>query len=264
MEEQGKFLEMLSEIKNIAALQHNTLEKEEIKKYLGNIELDSHQMEAVYSYLSTEGIKITGYGKAPVITEDNTPESRALYNRQLYKHKADMLVPDDKELCNIIKMFLMGEKTYRDKLAESKLAYVIECASKYKERIAVTNKTISIDEVISEGNIGLLTGISIIEENKAQYIKENGIPDYEAVNGIINMEIINAMESFIDMETSGKDWESAVLARANLLHEAAKYLTEKNGSRPSKEELSEYTRIPVEEIVKIMNLSEDTKRVALL
>lgn len=263
MEEQGKFLEILSEIKDIAALQQNTLEEEEIKKYLGNMELDSRQMEAVYNYLNAEGIKITGHVKTPVITGNNTPESRALYNRQLYKQKADMLVPGGKELCNIIKMFLMGEETYRDKLAESKLAYVIECASKYKGRIAVTDKTISIDEIISEGNVGLLTGISIIEENKAQYIKQDGVPDYEAVNGIINMEITSAMESFIDMETSGKDWESAVLARANLLHEAAKYLTEKNGSRPSKEELSEYTRLPVEEIIKIMNLSEDTKRVAL-
>ena len=76
------------------------------------------------------------------------------------------------------------------------------------------------------------------------------------------MEIVNAMESFIDMETSGKDWENAMLAKANLLHEAAKYLTEENGNIPSKEELSEYTKIPVEEIKRIMGLSEDTKRVA--
>ena len=45
-------------------------------------------------------------------------------------------------------------------------------------------------------------------------------------------------------------------------HEAAKYLTEENGNIPSKEELSEYTKIPVEEIKRIMGLSEDTKRVA--
>ncbi len=264
MEEQEKFLEILGGIKDIAALQQNTLEEEEIKKYLGNMALDNAQMEAVYRYLSAGGIKINRHGKTPSIAENTTPESRALYNRQLYQHEVDMLyVPNDNELCNIIKNFLMGEKTFRDKFVESKLAYVTECASRYKEHIAVTNKAISIDEVISEGNVGLLTGISIIEENRAQYIKEDGEPDYKAVNGIINMEITSAMESFIDMETSGKDWESAVLARANLLHEAAKYLTEKNGTRPSKEELSEYTRIPVEEITKIMNLSEDTKRVAL-
>ncbi len=256
MEEHGRFLEILAEIKNIAALQQNTLSKEEINRYLGNMELDNRQMEAVYSYLSAGGIKITGHG------EDIPAGSRALFNRKLYQQEADTRAADNKELNGIIKGFLMGGEELRDRLIESRLAHVIKLASAYNKREAVANKTISMDEIISEGNIGLLAGISIIGENKAQYIKEDGEPDYKAVHGIVDMEIINAMESFIDMETSGKDWENAVLAKANLLHEAAKYLTEENGAVPSKEELSEYTKIPVEEINRIMNLSEDTKRVA--
>lgn len=261
MEEQGRFLEILAEIKNIAALQQNTLSKEEINRYLGNMELDNSKMEAVYSYLSAGGIKITGHEED--ITECGITGSRALFNRKLYQHEVDILgVTGDEELNGIIKGFLIGREGLRDKFVESQLAHVIKLASGYNKREAVANKTISIDEIISEGNVGILAGISIIEENKAQYIKENGEPDYNAVHGIINMEIVNAMESFIDMETSGKDWENAVIAKTNLLHEAAKYLTEENGEIPSKEELSEYTKIPVEEINRIMNLSEDTKRVA--
>ncbi len=259
MEEHGRFLEILAEIKNIAALQQNTLSKEEINRYLGNMELDNSQMEAVYSYLSAGGIKITGRREG--IPECGMAGSRALFNRKLYQHEADTRAADDKELNGIIKGFLMGREELRDRLIESLLAHVIKLASAYNKRETVANKTISIDEIISEGNIGLLAGISIIGENRAQYIKEDGEPDYKAVHGIIDMEIVNAMESFIDMETSGKDWENAVLAKANLLHEAAKYLTEENGAVPSKEELSEYTKIPVEEISRIMNLSEDTKRV---
>lgn len=263
MEEQGRFLEILGEIKNIAALQQNTLSREEISRYLGNMELDNSKMEAVYSYLSAGGIKITGNEKMQDITGYGMAGDRALFNRKLYQHEADIYsVTDNEELNGIIKGFLMGREELRDRLVESRLAHVIKLASGYNKRELVANKTISIDEIISEGNVGLLAGISIIGENRAQYIKENGEPDYDAVHGTINMEIVNAMESFIDMETSGKDWENAVLARANLLHEAAKYLTEENGAVPSKEELSEYTKIPVEEINRIMNLSEDTKRVA--
>lgn len=263
MEEQERFLEILSEIKNIAALQNNTLSKEEISRYLGDMEPGSSKIEAVYKYLSAGGIKITGYEELSGITEASAAEDRALFNRKLYRQEVERLgITDSKEADSIIKRFLMGEDALRDKLAESKLAHVIKLASAYSRRGAVADKIVSIDEVISEGNVGLLTGISIITENRAQYIKENGEPDYEAVHGIINMEIVNAMESFIDMETSGKDWENAMLAKANLLHEAAKYLTEENGNIPSKEELSEYTKIPVEEIKSIMELSEDTKRVA--
>ena len=189
-------------------------------------------------------------------------EDRALFNQKIYRQEVEKLaITGSGETNSIIKGFLMGDDTLRDRLAESKLAHVIRLASEYSRRSIVADKTVSIDEIISEGNVGLLTGISIISENRAQYIKENGVPDYEAVHGIINMEIVNAMESFIDMEASGKDWENAMLAKANLLHEAAKYLAGENGNIPSEEELSEYTKIPVEEIKRITGLSEDTKRV---
>lgn len=262
MEEQEKFLEILGEIKNIAALQNNTLSKEEIGRYLGGMDFDSGKIEAVYKYLSAGGIKITGYDMASGVTEASLPGDRALFNRKLYRQEVEKLgVTGSRETNSIIKGFLMGDDTLRDRLAESRLAHVIKLASEYSRRRAVADKTVSIDEIISEGNVGLLTGISIISGNRAQYIKEDGEPDYEAVHGIINMEIVNAMESFIDMETSGRDWENAMLAKANLLHEAAKYLTEENGSIPSEKELSEYTKIPVEEIKRITGLSEDTKRV---
>lgn len=263
MVEQERFLEILNEIKNIAALQNNTLSKEEIIRYLGDIRPGSDKMDAVYKYFSAYGIKITDYEEASGVTETSIAEDRVLFNRKLYRQEVEKLgVKESKETDSVIKGFLMGDDTLRDRLVESKLAHVIKLASGYGSRGAVAEKKISIDEIISEGNVGLLTGISIISENRAQYIKENGEVDYESVDGIINMEIVNAIESFIDMETSGKDWENAVLAKANLLHEAAKYLTEENGKIPSKEELSEYTKIPVEEIKRIMGLSEDTKRVA--
>ena len=70
------------------------------------------------------------------------------------------------------------------------------------------------------------------------------------------------MESYIDETTTEKDWESTVLAKTNLLHEAAKYMTEEMGRVPTIEELSEYTKIAREEIKDIMGLSEDAKRVA--
>lgn len=51
MEEQDKFLEILGEIKDIAALQQNILSKDEIRKYLSDMELSDDKMDAVCSYL---------------------------------------------------------------------------------------------------------------------------------------------------------------------------------------------------------------------
>jgi DNA-directed RNA polymerase specialized sigma subunit len=76
------------------------------------------------------------------------------------------------------------------------------------------------------------------------------------------MEVSHAMEAYIDEMTESKDWENTVLAKTNLLHEAAKYMAEEMGRVPTIEELSEYTKITRDEIKDIMGLSEDAKRVA--
>ena len=129
-------------------------------------------------------------------------------------------------------------------------------------REAVKKEIIGVDELIAEGNVGLLEAISVIEENKKNYVDAAGKPVFESIDGTIYMEVTNSIESLLDSMTSDKDWESAVLARTNLLNEAAKYMTEEMGRVPTKEELSEYTKIPVDEIRGIMGLSKDTQRIA--
>lgn len=244
MEEQEQFLEILGEIRAIAASQDNKLTRKEIKQYLSHMELNDVKLDAVCRYLAAMDINI-----------DGMPES-GRQDKYENLQAAGSDAPD-----NLIKDFLMGEASARNRLAESKLSYVAELASGYKKREAVKKQIISMEEIIAEGNAGLLMGISVIEQDKAQYIKNNGEPDYETVNGIINMEIINAMESMIDMASEDKDWENAVLAKVNLLHEAARYLAEEYGRMPSEEELSAYTKVSAEEINNIMNLSNDAKKV---
>ena len=99
-------------------------------------------------------------------------------------------------------------------------------------------------------------------DNRNIYIKPDGTPDYQAFEGTLETEIVNAIESMIDDMSNDKDWEDAVLAKTNLLHEAAKYMTEELGRVPTVQELSDYTKISKEEISNIMGLSEDAKRVA--
>ena len=103
-----------------------------------------------------------------------------------------------------------------------------------------------------------------IEKNPkaAEYIRQNGNLNFEKFFGTLDMEITHAMELYIDEVTASKDWESAVLAKTNLLHEATKYMAEEMGRIPTIEELSEYTKISREEIKDIMGLSEDARRVA--
>lgn len=243
MQEQEQFLEILNEIKEIAVSQNNQMTREEIKQYLSYMELNDEKLEAVCRYLSAAGIKVDGAQKS---TRQET---------------ISFSTPNSDKVYGIIKDFLMGDASARDRLAESKLSHVIELAAAYKKREAVVNQVVTMDEIIAEGNLGLLEGIAVIEKDKSQYLKSNGEPDFETVNGIINMEIINAMESMIDMASEDSDWESAFLAKANLLHQATQYLAQEYGRMPSTAELSAYTKVSAREINNIMSISEDTKKV---
>ena len=291
MDEQDKFLEVLKDIKDIAALQQNMLSKSEIEKYLSGMELDKAKLDAIYHYLSAAGIKIEGYKfvpdivdmkvmagkdlsedkktdsknrtKSAAVQEKKDKDDRALYNRKLYKRDMSRIEEiDDDNLRRIIENFIAGDRSARDKLIESRLGCVMKLASGYKKREIVVNKNVSLDEVIAEGNVGLLEGISVIEKNMGNYITKDGLPDYNAVLGTIELEIVNAMENMLDGETNNKDWEGAVLAKTNLLHEAAKFITEEIGRVPTKMELSDYTKVSIKEIDNIRGLSEDAKRVA--
>ncbi len=294
MSDQGKFIDA---VKNIAVSQNNSLTKEEVKKYLSDMNLSEEQFEQVYYYLSLSGINIEGYRFIPKAvdlksdTENQKDEEeisvqadekskeqdkkeegagektlskkRAEYNSRIYMDEIKKLdYYEDNDEKKLVSEFLNGDKEARNKLIENRLTQVINIANKYSDREAVKKEIIGTDELIAEGNVGLLEAISVIEENKKNYVDTAGKPVFESIDGTIYMEVTNSMESLLDTMTSDKDWESAVLARTNLLNEAAKYMTEEMGRVPTKEELSEYTKIPVDEIRGIMGLSKDTQRIA--
>ena len=298
MADQGKFMEELEAVKNIAVSQNNSLTKEEIQKYLSDMNLSDEQFEQVYYYLSLSGINIEGYRFIPKavdlksdteskknekemsetnnVIQDTEPDKnkidtctkslakkRAEYNSKMYMDEIEKLdYYEDKDEKKIISEFLNGNSDARNKFIENRLTQVINIANKYSDREVVKKEVIGIDELIAEGNVGLLEAVSVIEQNRKNFVDAAGKPVFESIDGTIYMEVTNAIESLLDTMTSDSDWETAVLARTNLLNEAAKYMTEEMGRVPTKEELSEYTKISVDEIRGIMGLSKDTQRIA--
>ncbi len=285
MEEQSKFLETLQEIRAIANSQGNRLTKEEIRKYLGEDGLSEEKMQAVYHYLGENHITVEGYHFVPdkqskggqkisrKVTDRNSKKeglgkadakgksdlekgNRREANMRLYRMEIAKFHGRLEEAEDTILGFLKGDDSVRGVIIENYLQKVVELAGKYQKR------NVAMDEIIAEGNVGLMTAIQIIGQNRQEYILKNGSLDYEKFFGTLNLEITHAMEIYIDEMTESKDWESAMLAKTNLLHEAAKYMAEEMGRMPTVEELSEYTKISRDEIKDIMGLSEDAKRVA--
>lgn len=283
MEDQNKFLELLDDIKGIARAQDGCMTKQELQSYFSDMHLSEEQWKAVYQYLGANGIKVEGYyyipepglGESAVgeavdkqrshenkrspskTKKKSTDADRAARNRYLYQLELQKL-PEDRMEIPIAQMqrFLQGESDLRDIIIESRLSQVVEIAGRYSRR------SVPVEELIAEGNLALLYGMSEIEAEPEKYMQEDGMVNAALFLGTLEQAVIQAIEQMIDAEMEAKDRESSMLAKTNLLHEAAKFLTEELGRVPLIKELSDYTRTSEEEIRQIMGLSEDAKRIA--
>lgn len=266
MENQDRFLGLLREMVEIAHAQQDRLTKEEIRKYLDGQELTEKNMQAVYHYLGENRIVVEGYDFVPEPATRAAghmdkkekmaagKETRREANMRLYHQEVERLSGDLGKEEAMLLSFLKGDFSLKNVIIEKYLHKVVEFAQRYKKR------KVPLDEVIAEGNLGVMAAMQIIMENHEEYILPGGGVDIAKFFGTLEMETIHAMECYIDGMTDSKDWENTMLAKTNLLHEAVKYMTEEMGRMPTLEELSEYTKISGREIKEISGLSKEVKK----
>ena len=292
--DQNKLLECMEEIKSIAQSQQNQMTKEEVHQYLSDMELHDDQFDAVYQYLTMNGITISGYHPSFSLEEPPAPEediyktdhmkggtieeytdlsdnqrhsgntgdgqetkrriSKAERNLELYRREVAALASHSgAELAALWDCFLAGDTSSKEALVHEQLDQVFRIAKTYEKR------GIALDEMIAEGNIGILMALERISSTPSDFRRDNA-PDLERIHAVIEEEIRLAIENMIDSVTAAKDWESTVLAKTNLLHEAAKYLAEENGREAAPWELAEYTKIPLAEIHDLLDLRASSER----
>ncbi len=266
MENQDRFLGLLREMVEIAHAQQDRLTKEEIRKYLDGQELTEKNMQAVYHYLGENRIVVEGYDFVPEPATRAAghmdkkekmaagKETRREANMRLYHQEVERLSGDLGKEEAMLLSFLKGDFSLKNVIIEKYLHKVVEFAQRYKKR------NVPLDEVIAEGNLGVMAAMQIIMENHEEYILPGGGVDIAKFFGTLEMETVHAMECYIDEMTDSKDWENTMLAKTNLLHEAVKYMTEEMGRMPTLEELSEYTKISEREIKEISGLSKEVKK----
>ncbi len=250
MLDKSKFLEMLTSIVEIARTQDNTLTQEEIKEYFKGMELEAEHYDHIYAFLAENQITVKGFLFTPpvdTVSEENVEaakeDSKFL---KMYLEDLDSIIrvsAGEEEV--LLKQLISGEESAQGPLTENWLFKVVDIARTYEGKGAL------LEDLIQEGNMGLLDGIQDLLGRKddidgAEYLKES---------------IEKAMMDYIDELNDGDDWSNAVVAKANLLNEAANFLAEELGRVATIKELSEYTKILEEEIEDILSLSLDAVEV---
>lgn len=247
MLDKGKLMEMLASIVEIAGTQDNTLTQGEIKEYFKGMELEAEHYDHIYAFLAENQITVKGFLYTPpvdTVSEENAEEEAKEDSKFLKMYLEDLesitrVSAGEEEV--LLKQLISGEESAQKALTENWLFKVVDIARTYE------GKGVLLEDLIQEGNMGLLDGIQNLLGRKdnidgAEYLKES---------------IEKAMIDYIDELADGDDWSNTVVAKTNLLGEAAKYLAEELGRVATVKELSEYTRMSEEEIEDILSLSLD-------
>ena len=253
MIDKTNFMETLRSVAELTRTSNEPLSREEVMSYFCDMDLTKEQQELIYQYIlhpvdeseQEETIEEQEHLDEPVIEENlDSEEGVSPFFKKYEEDIKKLPVFSKEEERDLYRKLLEGEAATIKPLSDLWLPKVLAITKDYSIH------QVNLEDLVQEGNIGLLGGLSRLLGNKQitqveEYIKES---------------IKKAMEDYIDDTMEEQDWESTVVAKATLVHEATELLTKDLERTPTNSELSEYTRLTIEEIKDIMTLSKATDK----
>lgn len=244
-----KFLAALPKLLEYAKMQEMELTKQEVESFFEEIALTKEHYDQIYAYLLANKISV----KDGNVLQKDARKYKNTWKRQKTEEKSAYLQMylqdlDSISACSVSEemqlyhRLLQGDKQAQKRLAEGKLYRVVELVREYVEDSFIT------EDLIQEGNMGLLAALSELYHAKEK--KEEDCA--KMIDDYIRQWIAFA----VNAQISDKDQEMKIVAKINLVHEAARTLAEELGRIATVFELSEYTKLPLEEIEDMINLSE--------
>ena len=255
MDEQQIFRNRLASIGAFAEERQGVLTEQEIRNYFKGVTLADEQWDMVYRYLETLKIRIAGRRETsdfilmPEISSDGggavSEESGDEADDVLEMYLEDMkqvipAAPGEEEA--LVEAAMEGKDAAVKRLAELYLYHVIAIAREYAGK-----GTLPVGDLIQEGNVGLLTGISMLADRPA---------DTSAADYLIG-SIRESMELYIlelgDQSNIGRRVEEKV----NHLHQAIQELERDLEHKVTKEEVSAFLNMPLAEIEDVLRMAGD-------
>lgn len=234
--EQESFAKAIGNLKEIAKAYENILAVSDIKEELKDLNLTEEQLKAVYEYLLENNIQIPDYKREEVQENiiENEEDSKFL---QMYMEEIKEFKEIPKEqLEEIFWKAAEGDEHAREQLISGYLNRIVDFARIYK------NQGVLLEDLIQEGNIGLLNGLFSAKDQ----------PKIENIETYLTEQICESMEAAIyETETESKAEDYLVKQMA----EVDKHINEfeqENHRKPFAEELAEIMQKETEEVKDIM------------
>lgn len=257
------FMETLHSVQEIARTSLTPLSKEEIQTYFKDMELTKEQEEMVYQYLlhPQEENEVTEETGQEAENADEKAADEKSENKEGTEKKSSEKMKE-KPISARFQMYLdeiddipvltgeqenalyerlaAGEEQVISELSNQWLKPVVEIASEYEVA------DLLLDDMVQEGNIGLLMGLQSLKGKKQEKPKQ-----------ILEQFVREAIESYVEEESGEGEQENSILAKVSLVHEAKEQLSRELKTEPSIRQLAEYTKISEEEVSDIVSLAKE-------
>lgn len=253
------FMETLREVGEIVKTSAQPLSREEILSYFQQYELDDTKKEMIFEYLlsaaDTSNVNDGQESDSSYESENTLDECEEEWSNvtgdeksleelmpktamfQMYLEELNQIKKyTDEQVNQMCEKLCQGDASVINILSEVFLEKVYEMSKKH------LSEKYSLEDVIQEGNMGLFLELTRIceEKDRCDVVKN------------VTEQIELSIKSYISEITQENDIQNTVIGRAQLVSEARKYLTEKNGEIPSDVELADFTNIPLSELNSII------------
>lgn len=280
MTDQNTFMELLRDVGEIMRTSEQPMSEQEILTYFEDMELSDEHKRLIMDYLksgdrNSESENVEGdstgaignrEGAAPVYhngdydDDISTQSGRNDFfemeaasgqtgidaasenSKVLQAYMEDLSLLEtysEEEIMGLYRQLFSGQDEVIETLSTIWLKKVLEIA---KEYIDLHTR---LEDLIQEGNMALLMRLNEL----------CGTPDcsdaemeFSQIEERLKKSVERGITDYISEWNSAKEQESTLIGKLSLVHEASCYLTEENGEQPTLKELSEYTKMSVEEL----------------
>lgn len=243
MTDQNTFMEVVQNVTEIVRTAEVPMSEEEILAYFSDMELDESQKRLVLDYIATaenreQQEQITETHTEQTEEEDDSEETKKSKVFQMYLEELSMLPAFGmEERKKLYKRLEAGEEDAIEIISTAWLKKVLTIAEKYME------PRLNIEDLIQEGNMALFL--------KLQELIGNELSD--DVEDELSTAVEEGIVAYCSEMTGARELENTLVGKIGLVHEAKKILAADKGHEPTIEELAEYTKMSVEELIDLQD-----------
>lgn len=239
MNKELRFQEMLEEISGLARVNGNRISRTLVERFFKELSLSEEQFGFLYQYFAEKKIRVEEETDVEAVRE-------MIKEAEENGRKVEIIEEKDEKEVELLRIkSIEGDKAAKERLAGMFLDRVAGIAEYY------ANEAVPMEDLIQEGNLGLLLGIEALAG------KDPGISSEVFLEEKIREAIVQALEEEYRAECADEELEN----RVNDFHKKVLALKEDLERSPSMEEISLYTKISIEEVksfLRIMGEEADT------